>query len=138
MGIAISQVEADKLDSVDTVRQDVGLGAKILELTTAAPIIVKFAITADATSGLTIPIPYDFELLEASVQCTTANAAGTATIRKTTTAITDAMIMAVDKVVVRAGTIDDAQSTILTTDSINVITNGADDRGIVTMIGKRS
>lgn len=101
-------------------------------------VIVKVPITVDATGAIDIEIPHPFELIDVIVQCRATNASGTAQIRKGATAITDAMIMAVDKVIVRAGTIDDAQSTIKKTDSINVITNGAADRGFVTLIGIRS
>jgi len=101
-------------------------------------VIVTVSIAADATAGLAIVIPCNMEILEVVTQCRAANVSGTATLRKGTTAITDAMIMAVDKVCTRAGTIDDAQSTILTTDNINVICNGVADRGLVTIIGIRS
>jgi hypothetical protein len=136
--MTLTSAEADKLNKSDVVRQDTELGTEVLNQQTVdanTPRIVPFAVTADATSGLSITIPYNMVVVDVWVECTTANVAGTLTLRKATTAITDAMICAVDKVVVRAGTIDNAQSTILTTDSINVISNGAADRGIITILG---
>jgi hypothetical protein len=133
----ITQDEAAILDKFGATNQQVAPGAKLLELSTGSMIAIDFAITADATSGLTITIPYDFDLRDVIVQCTTANALGTATLRNTTNAISDAMAMAVDATIARAGTLDDTYTAISTTDSINVITNGAADRGIITLIGVR-
>jgi hypothetical protein len=136
--MSLTSTEADKLNKSDPVRQDTELGTEILNQQTVdsnTPRIVRFAVAADATSGLSITIPYNMIVSDVWVECTTANAGGTLTLRKSTTAVTDAMVCAVDKTVVRAGTIDDAQSTILTTDSINVISNGAADRGIITILG---
>lgn len=130
--------QAEIIDNAIPSNQNVALGTAVKEVQDNSPIYVHFAVTADATSGLTITIPLDMLIVDVIVECTTANASGTLALRKTTTAITDAMICAVDKVIVRAGTIDDAQSTILTTDSINVIANGAADRGKITLIGIRA
>lgn len=126
--------DLDKLTNGSPVLQDAQLG----ELLKDIPVVVQYAVTADATGALTIPIPYDMLILDIIVECTTANASGTLTLRKATTAISDAIVCAVDKTIVRAGTIDDAQSTILTTESINVLANGAADRGKITIIGKRT
>ena len=136
--MALTQKEADQLDQSDPTRQKTEIGNEVLAQQTIdanTPRVVRFAITANATGALSITIPYDMVILDVWVECTTASGGGTATLRKSTTAITDAMVMAVDKTMVHAGTIDDAQSTILTTDSINVITNGAADRGVVTILG---
>jgi hypothetical protein len=82
-------------------------------------------VTADATGEKTIPIPFACEVIDAIVMCTASSAGGTLTVKKGSTAITDAMICAVDKVIVRAGTIDDAQSTLAEGDAVSVDANQA-------------
>ena len=133
--MALTATEAAILDKQLPINQQTGLGTEVKRVGDNNLYAVQYAVTADATSALSITIPYDMIIVDVIVECTTANASGTLTLRKSTTAITDAMICADDKVIVRAGTIDDAQSTILTTDSINVISNGAADRGKITIIG---
>lgn len=106
-----------------------------------SPIIITFPITADAsgTNGLAVTIPFNCEIVDVIVQCRATNGGGTMTLRKSTTAITDAIVMATNKAMVRAGTIDTAQSVVLASDTtINVKTNGASDRGLVTLICKRT
>lgn len=95
------------------------------------------SIEADATGEKAVPIPFACEVIDVIVQCRATNAGGTMTLKKGSTAITDAMICAVDKVIVRAGTIDDAQSTLKEGDSVSVDANGASDRGLVTILVRR-
>lgn len=134
----ITSTEAEKINNESPTFQEVALGDKLSELSTGTPIFIDVAITADATSGQSVTIPYNFVLRDVIVQCTAANASGTATVRSGANAISDAIVMAVDTVITRAGTLDDTYTTITTSDSINVITNGAGDRGIVTLVGIRS
>lgn len=136
--MALSQEEANRIDRMNPDAQRGDLGGEVLAQQTIdsnTPRIVTFAVTADATGALAISIPYNMILIDVIVEATATNGSGTLTLRKSTTAITDAMVCAVDTTIVRAGTIDNAQSTILTTDSINVIANGAADRGRITLIG---
>lgn len=136
--MALTATEAAILDRNNPVNQETGLGTElknVQDIQVQTPRLVTFAVTVDATGALSITIPFNMVIVDVWVECTTANANGTLTLRKSTTAITDAMICAVDKVIVRVGTIDDAQSTLLTTDSINVISNGAADRGKIHILG---
>jgi hypothetical protein len=100
--------------------------------------VLEFPITADATGTLEIDFGFSFTIIDAWVQCTTANASGTATVKNNAgTAITNAMIMAVDHTIVHAGTIDEDNSAI-TDGVVGVTTNGAADRGIVRLLVKHS
>lgn len=102
-------------------------------------VVIKYTIGSDHTTAKQIPVPYDITVIDAIVQCTTANALGTAKLQRNASDITDAMIMAVNHVIVRAGTIDDAYQTINhLTQKLNVICNGAADRGVVYILGYRS
>lgn len=112
-------------------------GAALGTLLKGSPVIVKKAVTADATGELSITIPYDMEVVDVIVQCTAANASGSLTLKKGGTAVTDAIACVTDKVIARAGTIDDAYSTLYTTSTVTVDANGANDRGIMWIIGYR-
>lgn len=136
--MALTQEEADKLDASDPTRQETEIGNEVLAQQTidaSTPRMIRYAVTADATGALSIPVPYGMVITDAHVECTTANVGGTLTLRSGTNAISDAMICAVDKTIVRAGTLDDAYTTLTTATSLNVIANGAADRGIITILG---
>ena len=112
--------------------KNASLGYELGTLLNRMPITIKYQIAADATGGLTAyTAEFPMEVVNAHVICTTANASGTVTLRKATSAISDAMICAVDKVVVNAGTIDDANSTLAKGDTLTVVANGAADRGMI-------
>jgi hypothetical protein len=139
--MSISSTFRDIINLMNPDAQKTGLGTEIKrlgDLEASTPVIITKDVTASAVGGLAVTIPCNFEILEVVTQCRAANASGTLLLKKGSTAITDAMICAVDKVVTRAGTIDDAQSTLLTTDTLSVFSNGAADRGIVTIIGRRN
>jgi hypothetical protein len=98
---------------------------------------LSYNVTADATAGLAIAVPYPMEILDVIVQCRAANVGGTLQLKNGATAINDAQICAVDKVITRAGTIDDAQSSLTPATVLKVFSNGAADRGLITIIGRR-
>lgn len=95
--------------------------------------IVKTNINADATGGIAVDIPVSAEIIDAWVVCTSANASGTMKVQTAGTVahdVTDAMICAVNKVVVKAGTIDDDYN-IVSEDGIQIVSHAAADRGFV-------
>ena len=135
----MTSAEAGKIDKDTPDAQVVALGTKVYTLSWGSMIAIPVVIDGDYhTTAKTVTIPCDFELVDVVVQARATTTSASAIVRKTTTAITNEIIMAVDTTITRAGTIDDAQSTILTTDNINVITHAAGDRGLVTLIGYRS
>lgn len=96
---------------------------------------VVFKVTATAATALQIPgLKEGDEIVDAHVICTAANVSGTLVVEDGAgNDITDGMICAGDKVVVRAGTIDDAYSTLPATGAkvISVGGTAANTRGIV-------
>ena len=96
-----------------------------------------YEITADATSEVTVPIPFKCEVIDVIAQAKSAEGGGTVTLKKGSTAITDAMIFTVDKTITRAGTIDDAVSTLNEGDAVSVDCANAQDRGFVTILVRR-
>jgi hypothetical protein len=95
------------------------------------------SITADATGEKTVPIPFACEVIDVIVQARATNGGGTATLKKGSNAITDAIAMAQDTTIARAGTINDAYSTLAEGDAVSVDAAGAADRGLVTILVRR-
>lgn len=140
MAAYITEAIKQTLNRLTAGTQKQEIGTIVETLSTGSLCVITAAITADASGvgGLSVTIPFDFELLDVVVQARATSGSGTVTVRKSTNAITNAIVMDTDTTITRAGTVNDAYSAILTTDSINVITAGANDRGLVTLIGKRA
>lgn len=147
--MSIDANEATILNESSPEAEKIGLGTEVKSIqdnvTTLqshednSMVVVKKAITADATGGLAVTIPEAFELVDVIVQARATSGGGTVQVlRDASAAITDAITMAVDNAVTRAGTIDDSKAAIATTDAITVKTNGGSDRGLVTLVGIRS
>lgn len=137
--MALSSDNAGRVNRMSADAQRVGLGTEVKRLGDTGAyqgITLVCDITADGTGGKAVTIPYAMEVLDVCTQCRAANANGTMTLKKGATAITDAMICAVDKVVTRAGTIDNAQSTLAAGDTVTVAAAQAGDRGLVTIFGR--
>jgi len=121
-------------NGMNPVAQKSGLGDAVY----SAPVMFEAEIAAAANATpVSIDVPFACEVIDVTVQARAASGSGTATLRKGTSAISDAIAMAVDTTIARAGTIDDAYSTLAAGDSLNVITNGANDRGLVQVVCKR-
>lgn len=130
-----ASANADKLNRMNPTAQELKLGT---ELYSQTPIIISTAVTAAANStAVSVTIPCAMRVLFCVCECTASNGSGTLTLRKATTAISNAMECATDKKVVYSASIDDAQSTLAAGDNVNIIANGANDRGVVTIIGIR-
>lgn len=136
--MSISESEKNALNNMCPVASKVKLGDEVEHVTSNGLYTVTGTITADATSGLAVSVPFDCTIVDVVVQCTTANASGTVTVSDGTNDITDAIVCAVDKTIVRAGTIDDAYSGLSEGDTLTFTTNGAADRGVVEVIVKKS
>lgn len=128
---------SDVYDKLDNTTQPDLQAAKLGTLIEGAPVVVKVVIDADYTGEKSVTIPYDMEVIDVIVQCTGANNNGTLTLENGGTPVTDAIICAVDKTITRAGTIDDSVSTLYTTSTVTVDAAGANDRGIMWIIGYR-
>lgn len=101
-------------------------------------VILTASITAAANAtAVSVNVPVDIEIVDVIVQARATSGSGTATVRTGTNAITNAIVMATDTNITRATTIDDSRSTITKGGSLNVITNGAGDRGLVSIIARR-
>lgn len=105
---------------------------KIVALVAAAAginqvIAFTFDVTTGAATGLEIFLanaPFKFEVIDVIVQPRGASTSGTIKITDGTNDITDAMVCAVDKTMVRPATIDNAYSTILKNGTLEIVCAG--------------
>lgn len=122
--------------AIQEVQEDIGLDTDsfypLLQFT--------YAIVADGSSGLTMisSLPYAIEILDVIVQARATSASGVALVSDGTNDITNSIAMATDTNIARAGTIDDAYSSLSAGDSLVVTTNGSNDRGLVTVIFRKA
>lgn len=130
--------EAAIIDNSTPDNEKVAFGTKIRSAEQYGLAVLSQAITADATGALSITVPFACRVIDVIVTATAASGSGTVTLRTSTTAISDAIVCAVDTTVVRAGTLDDAYTTLAAGDNLNVITNGAADRGVVDVLVVRA
>jgi hypothetical protein len=103
-------------------------------------IVIKKDISAasDPIAIFTADAPYGFTVLDVIVECTATNSSGAVTLTDGTTAITDAITMATNKAITRAGTIDDAKATIAAGGSLVADKNASADEGVITILAVRT
>ena len=136
----LTDIFKDVINRMHPDAQKTALGTEVQLLGQYSPVVITYEVTADASGAAlqTIPTPFGFEILDVVVQCRATNGGGTLILKHATTAITDAIVCAVDTTIVRAATISKAQSTIVAGDVLTVTANGASDRGLVTIIARRT
>jgi len=84
--------------------------------------------------------PVDFEILDVIVQPRGASTNGTLKAQANGADVTNAMLCATDKTLARAGTIDDAYSTVKQGSDITIVCAGdtiGNTKALVTVIGRR-
>lgn len=96
--------------------------------------VLEIDVIANGTGGITGYMPERGEIVDVIVQARAASASGTATVSNGSNDITNAIAMAANNTIARAGTINDAYSTLEKDASVVVTTNGAADRGKVTVL----
>lgn len=140
--MALTAVQADEIDKARPALQKVGLGTEVRRIATDNDSYGVFHLVASITSAAhstaaSITVPWACEVLDVIVQARATSGSGTATLRVSTNAITNAIAMDTDTNITRAGTIDDARSTLAAGDNLNVITAGSGDRGLVTVVVRK-
>ena len=133
----ITAAKADKLNRMHPTFQELQFGTAAYEISQYSPVIISTAVASANSTAVSVTIPFAMRVLFCVCECTAGSTNGTLTLRKATTAISDAMECATDKKVVYSALIDDAQSTLAAGDDVNIIANGAGDKGVVTIVGIR-
>lgn len=123
-----------KINKMCPIARITAIGDNII----GAPIIIKIAVTADGTGGISTTVPIAMEITGMDVVATAANAAATATLSDGTDNISDAVICAVLDTVISATTLDDTFRTLAKDDTLEITTNGAADRCVAYIHGFRA
>ena len=117
--------------------QEASLGSKIYDVDNNGLFYIYKVVPAASHAGIAITIPFACQIEDAIVQCTVASGTGTITVKNGSTAITDAMVCAEDKVIVRAGTIDNSVNSITTSTVLTAITHATGDAGTLTLVVRK-
>ena len=133
----ISTTEKEILNNWSPTPQGMQLGGELYNSNVYGIYRLSVLVDSDATGGAAIVIPFACEILDIIVECTAANADGTFTVKAGANAISDAIVCAVDKTMVRAGTIDDTYSTLAAAATVTAVANGAADEGKITLVVRR-
>lgn len=118
----LSSANRAKLGNDNPTSQGVALATALSYANT----IVRAVVDSTAASGFNITMPVAMEITDVVIQAQAAANTGTLQLRRSTNAITDAMICAVDHTLARAATIDNARATTTAGETLNVISTGSD------------
>ena len=130
----MARADENKLNRINATAQQADLTGRL----GATPFVVRVAVDAAANStAKTLTWPYDGYIVDVVVQSNATSSSGTLTLRTGTTAISDAIACATNHALARAGTLDDAQVDVSAGTTLNLIANGANDRGTVYITGMR-
>jgi hypothetical protein len=137
---ALVDGEAAALDNAMPGDQNAKVGSRIQLLEQRAIYVQKVTISADAhgSAGKVFTAEVSGELMGVMLVATAASASGTVQLRRSTTAITDAVIAAVADTYGVALTIVQAQKAIVQGESLNLLTHAAADRAVVYLMILRS
>ena len=135
MGMTTAQ--ATRLDKSNPEFQRATPFARVQSQEAYGLVVLTKAITADATGEVAVDIPFAVEVIDVIVQARATVGGGTMTLKKGATAITNAIVCAVDTTITRAGTIDDAQSTLAAGDTVTIDAANAGDRALVSILCRR-
>lgn len=118
----------------------VPMAATPATLNASALVCLDLAFPTGAATATFVVTSLDaLELVDVIVRKSNAGAANTVQVKNGVTAVTDAIVAAVDKAVTRAGTIDPAQNTIVAGGAFTVVNTFAagDVKANVTLVCRR-
>ena len=117
----LSATNRSKLNNDNPTNQGMALGTALSYMNT----IVRIDMNADAkTSAFSFTMPVSMNIADVVVQSQATKTDGTLTLRRATTAITDAIVCAVDHTFDRAATIDNAQAATTAGETLNFLAAG--------------
>ena len=133
----MSETNRDKLNRLNPDFQEMKAGNMMVY----SPVIFKKDITAaaNATAVTAFTAPFAMQIVDVIVQATATSGGGAITPRNGADAMCTAIACATDGAVTHmsAGTTTPARLVLAAGDSVTLIAAGANDRGIVTIIGVR-
>lgn len=134
----LSAGEAGKYNNSNPGTQLIQMGSRMKEVEDRGLYFIEIAVTADGTGGISTTAPFACEVLDIIVQARAASGSGTLKLTDGTNDISDTIACAVDKTMARAGTIDDAYSSLAEGATLSAVANGGTDRGLMTVVVKRT
>ena len=123
----ISSRQQEIINNDNPTFQEVSLGDKLQAMATYGMACVRIVVDDTAAAGFNFTMPVAMNIADVVVQAQAAATSGTLQLRRTTTAITDAMTCAVNHTVDRAASIDDEQATTTAGETLNFISTGDDE-----------
>ena len=122
----ISSRQQKIINNDNPTNQEVALGDKLQAMATYGMACVRIVVDDTAAAAFNFTMPVAMNIADVVVQAQAAANTGTLQLRRTTTAITDAIVAAVNHTFDRAATIDDAQATTTAGETLNFISTGSD------------
>jgi len=117
----LSSTNRSKLNNDNPTSQGVKLGDALALCNT----VVRINMNSDAkTAPFTFTMPVSMYIADVVVQAQATKTDGTLTLKRSTTAITNAIVCAADHAVVKASTIDNAQATTTAGETLNFVAAG--------------
>jgi hypothetical protein len=126
----LTDAEAQMIEQAMPANQVKSVGSRIQLLEQRTLHVQKVTVAADATAGQNFLAEVSGELVDVEAVCTASNAGGTLTVRRSSTAISSAIVCAVVSVPSRTALVLQASKAIVQGETLNIIANGAADRGI--------
>jgi len=120
----ISSRQQEIINNDNPTNQEVSLGDKLQAMATYGMACVRVVVDDTAAAGFNFTMPVAMNIADVVVQAQAAATSGTLQLRRTETAITDAIVCAVDHKIVRAASIDDEQATTTAGETLNFISTG--------------
>lgn len=105
------------------------------------PVVHRVAVTSTAAAGYDFVMPYAMNIAFMVVQAQATATTGTLQLRRSTTAISDAVVCATDHAVTYMASCDNAQAATTVGETLNFISTGSDGteagkvRAIVYIVG---
>lgn len=118
-------------------RIDITVNQHLNELNDYSMVVLSAEVTADATAGLSIPVPFPMVVDLVNVNCKFTVSGGTIQLKNGSTAITDAIACATSGASGRNATLDDTVVTLNKSTVLKAFAANATTRGRITVIGHR-
>jgi len=105
------------------------------------PVVHRVVVDSTAAAGFNFTMPYNMRIAFMAVQAQATATTGTLQLRRSTTAISDAVVCAADHAVTYMGSCDNAQAEATAGETLNFISTGSDGteagkvRAIVYIVG---
>ena len=118
----LSAANRAKLGNDNPTNQNIKLATALSYANT----VIRVVIDSTAADGFNFTMPVAMRIADVVVQAQAAATSGALQLRRTTTAITDAIDAAVNHTIDRAATIDDQQAATTAGETLNFISTGSD------------